>query len=101
MPLPAKKVPINLQSRARSYTNLCLESLAGIVQNSENDNARVAAAVHLLDRGWGKAPGAAGEAAGEVRVVIRQIIEARGERTSDAARAIEGQTIDQDGTLLD
>ena len=42
--------------------------------------ARVQAANILLDRGWGKPPQAhTGEEGGEIRVVIRQIIERRDE----------------------
>jgi hypothetical protein len=40
---------------------------------------RVAAANSILDRGWGK-PSAEGDgASGEIRVIIRQIVEPRGE----------------------
>ena len=42
--------------------------------------ARVQAANILLDRGWGRPPQAhTGEDGGEIRVVIRQIIERRDE----------------------
>ena len=52
--------------------------LAGIVsQEAAPPAARVTAAGHLLDRGWGKPPqahtGADGE--GHIRVVIRHITE--------------------------
>src|SRR4029453_6389124 len=46
----------DLRSLARSHTRMSLRVLAGIAKNSTNDSARVAAAIHLLDRGWGKAP---------------------------------------------
>jgi len=59
---------------------MCIKVLAGIVsQEAVPPAARVAAAGILLDRGWGKAPqahtGAAGE--GDIRVVIRHIVEGR------------------------
>lgn len=48
------KVPTEIRSLARSYTELAIQSLAGIVQNGESESARVSAAQVLLDRGWGK-----------------------------------------------
>jgi hypothetical protein len=44
-----------LRSLARGHTELCIKVLAGIAQNGESESARVTAAAHLLDRGWGKA----------------------------------------------
>ena len=43
-----------IRSLARSYTELAIQTLAGIAQNSDSDPARVAASNSLLDRGWGK-----------------------------------------------
>lgn len=43
-----------IRSLARSYTEMAIQSLAGIAQNGESESARVAAAQALLDRGWGK-----------------------------------------------
>jgi hypothetical protein len=43
-----------LRSLARGHTELCIKVLAGIAQNGESESARVTAAAHLLDRGWGK-----------------------------------------------
>ena len=48
------KVPTEIKSLARSYTELAIQSLAGIVQNGQSESARVSAAQVLLDRGWGK-----------------------------------------------
>ena len=66
-----------------------LRVLAGIAENGKNEAARVAACVHLLDRGWGRAPqshtGEDGE--GELRITIRHITEGR-----DAPRVIEHET---------
>lgn len=54
-----------------------MTTLAGVMRTSDNHSARVAAAVHLLDRGWGKAPqthtGADGE--GAIQVTVRHLIE--------------------------
>jgi hypothetical protein len=49
------KVPTEIKSLARSYTELAIQTLAGIIQNGTQDSARVSAAQVLLDRGWGKA----------------------------------------------
>ena len=43
-----------IRSLARSYTEMAIQSLAGIAQNGESESAKVAAANALLDRGWGK-----------------------------------------------
>jgi len=42
--------------------------------------ARVAAAIAILDRGWGRPPQAhAGEDGGDLRITIREIVERRDE----------------------
>jgi hypothetical protein len=71
------RAPTDLRSLARAHTEMGLRVLCGIAQNSDSDNARVAAVALIWDRGWGKAPqahtGADGE--GDIRVTIRHIIE--------------------------
>lgn len=54
---------------------MAIKMLAGIAKDSTNEGARVAAAVALLDRGWGKPPQAhTGEdGKGDIRVVVRHI----------------------------
>ena len=53
---------------------MAVQTLAGIARNSASDQARVAAAQALLDRGWGKAiQPHTGEEGGDIRIVIRQI----------------------------
>jgi hypothetical protein len=44
-----------IRSLARSYTEMAIQTLAGIAQKGEQETARVRAAEALLDRGWGKA----------------------------------------------
>ena len=60
---------------------------------AEPPAARVTAAIHLLDRGWGKPPqthtGEDGE--GKISVVIRHIVEGR-----DAPRVIDAVPIEED-----
>ena len=57
-----------------------MRSLIAIAMHGDNEAARVAASVHILDRGWGKAAqthtGEDGE--GAISVVIRHIVEAVG-----------------------
>lgn len=49
------KAPTDLRSLARSYTETAVRTLASIMNMSDAPPAaRVAAASHLLDRGWGK-----------------------------------------------
>jgi hypothetical protein len=71
-----------------------LRVLAGIAENGKNEAARVAACVHLLDRGWGKPAQTHTDADGEgkIRVVIRHIVEGR-----DAPRVIDVVPIEEDG----
>jgi len=49
------KTPTEIKSLARSHTETALNTLVGIMNQSEAPAAaRVAAANSLLDRGWGK-----------------------------------------------
>jgi hypothetical protein len=71
------KAPADLRSLARSHTEMALRTLCGIALRGENEGARVQAAIHLLDRGWGKPAqthtGADGE--GAIQFTVRHIIE--------------------------
>lgn len=49
-------VPTEIRSLCRSHTRSAIRALAGVLANSNNDNAKIAAANSLLDRGWGRAP---------------------------------------------
>jgi hypothetical protein len=49
------KAPIDIRSLARSYTEMAIQTLAGVAKRGTSESARVAAASALLDRGWGKA----------------------------------------------
>jgi hypothetical protein len=65
---------------ARSHTNLAIKVLAGIAKDGTNDGARVAAAVALLDRGWGKpAQAHTDKDDKEISITIRQLFEHRDE----------------------
>ena len=73
------RAPTEIRSLARSHTKLAIKILAGIAKDGTTDAARVAAAVALLDRGWGKPPQAhtGEEGEGKIRVVIRHIVVGR------------------------
>ena len=64
----------DLRSLARSYTEVAVQTLAGISKNGKNENARVSASGILLDRGWGKAVQPI-EGTGEDGQIIVQIIQ--------------------------
>jgi hypothetical protein len=48
------KTPTEIRSLARSHTEEAINCLVGVMRNSTNDSAKVAAAEKVLDRGWGK-----------------------------------------------
>jgi len=72
---PKKQLPTDLKSLARSYTKACVQTLSGVATNGESESAKVAAAIALLDRGWGK-PNQPHDAKvdGELRIVIRKLL---------------------------
>jgi hypothetical protein len=72
-PRPKKHLPKDLSSLARSHTDMAISVLAGVAQHSEHDTARVQAAVHLLDRGWGKPA----QTHDHIKVTIRTIVEGK------------------------
>jgi hypothetical protein len=67
------KTPTDIKSLARSHTQTMINTLIGVAKNSENDGARVAAATHLLNRGWGM-PMQETKVDGELRVTIRKML---------------------------
>jgi hypothetical protein len=77
-PLPRKKIPADIRSLCRAYTDESVRHLAAIMRQPEfPPSARVQAIAILLDRGWGRAPQAHAGEDGEngIRVTIRHIIE--------------------------
>ena len=74
---PNKNIPIEVQSLARAYTKLAINTLSGIAGEGQSEAARVAAAGMLLDRGWGKSPQPVTGKDGEepIEVIVRTIIE--------------------------
>lgn len=73
---PNRKLPKDLKSLARAYTELAIDTLSGIAQSGTNEGARVTAANSLLARGWGNPEtihtGPGGE---DIKVTIRTIVE--------------------------
>jgi hypothetical protein len=82
---------VDLKSLARVHTESCVRVLASIVtQVKAPASARAFAANSLLDRGWGKAPQQlVGEDGGDIRIVIRQIIENVAQTVDDDPKLIE------------
>jgi len=48
--------PWRIKELARQYTETAIETLVEIARSGSSESARVAAAVAILDRGWGKPP---------------------------------------------
>jgi hypothetical protein len=49
------KTPTDIRSLARSHTATAINTLVGVMRERKSSpSARVAAAVALMDRGWGK-----------------------------------------------
>ena len=70
------KVPADIRSLARGYTNVCIKTLGGIAKDGNNEQARISAAAILLDRGWGKPQqDNTLELKGEIKVVLRKMLE--------------------------
>ena len=45
---------MNLSKLAREYTNDALDALVKVMQSSQRDSARIAAATAILDRAYGR-----------------------------------------------
>jgi hypothetical protein len=70
----------DIRSLARQHTESAIRTLAAVMAQSENDNARVNAACQLLDRGWGRAAQVHTDAdGGPIQVIIRQVIDITGQ----------------------
>jgi hypothetical protein len=63
------KTPLEIKSLARAHTATAIKTLHGIMTRSTSDQAKVAAAKELLDRGWGKA-----EFKGELEHTVRNVV---------------------------
>ena len=48
------ELKLNLSELAREYTQDALRALVGVMNTSQSDSARIAAATAILDRGYGR-----------------------------------------------
>lgn len=48
------KIPPHVRDLARAYTEDAVQVLANVMMTSDDDGARVKAAIAILDRAWGK-----------------------------------------------
>ena len=71
---------MDVQTLARGYTKIAIQTLGGIAKDGESESARVSAAAVLLDRGWGKPnqPVTGKDGTEDIRVTIRTIIGGQG-----------------------
>jgi hypothetical protein len=65
---------IDLESLARSHTEMALRKLCGICQNGTSEAASVTAAGMILDRGWGR-PKQDSTVKGDLNIVIRKMLD--------------------------
>ena len=79
------KATTDIRSLARAQTKLAVRTLTGICgSEAAPAAARVQAAAHLLDRGWGRpAQMVTGSDGGDIRVIIRQIVDIAGQSVSE------------------
>jgi hypothetical protein len=76
VPNPVKKLPIDLASLARSYTEQAILTLGGVMKDGIEESNRIRAADILLDRGWGRPKqDNSHEVKGEIKVILRQMLE--------------------------
>ena len=89
------KPVLDVRSLARSHTEKAVQTMAGLMHNSDQDSVRLAAAEALLTRGWGRPK--PDESEGEqITVVIRRILEGPGiteAKPVNGQKAIEGEIL--------
>jgi hypothetical protein len=84
------RAPTEIRSMARSHGPSMIAILAGIArQKTAPASARVAAAVSLLDRGYGKAEQNV-ESNSDIQITIRQILDGTAQ-----PKVISGRVVDQ------
>lgn len=66
------KITADIKALAQEYGPDAIKTIVGIMNTSENDTARLAAAKELIDRGYGKASQAV-EVNGEVGLTVEII----------------------------
>ena len=73
-PTPKKELPIDVESLARSYTEMAIKTLAGLMQHGTEEGVQARCAVALLERGWGR-PKQENTVKGDLKLVIRQMLD--------------------------
>ena len=79
-PLPRKKLPPDIRSLARGYTDICIKTLGGFAgEVSLDPETRMQAILILFERGWGKPaqPHTGEDGEGDIRITIRNILEGK------------------------
>ena len=73
------KMPADLRSLCRSYTNTTVRMVAGIAKDGTSETARLTAAHMLWERGWGKAaqPVTGEDGEGAIEITVRVITEGK------------------------
>lgn len=75
MPNPNKKLPLDLESLARSFTEEAIKQISGVLSNDPDTGRRLSAACILLDRGWGRPKqDTSATISGELRVTLRKML---------------------------
>ena len=75
-PTPKKKLPLELDSLARAFTEEAIRQISAELSNDPDSAKRLQAAVILLDRGWGRPKEIKDlKVSGEVRVILRQMLD--------------------------
>jgi hypothetical protein len=77
--LPRKKIPADIRSLCRSYTDEVVRRLAALARDpgvDQSNSVSVAAANILLERGWGKPvqPVAGDADGGDIKILIRKML---------------------------
>jgi hypothetical protein len=84
VPVPNKKLPLDLDSLARSYTEEAVRQIAAVLSNDLDTGRRLTAAGMMLDRGWGRPKqDNTHTLSGEVRVVLRKMLEDENENAAE------------------
>jgi len=80
--LPRKKIPADIRSLSRSYTDETIRRLAAIMRDpgaDEPSSTSVAAGRVLLGYGWGvpAQPHTGADGEGDIRITVRHILEGK------------------------
>jgi hypothetical protein len=82
---PNKKTPLELDSLARAYTEVSIQTLGNYVNSPQVEpDIKIRAISILLDRGWGRPKqDNTHQIGGEVRVILRKMLDDESESDGD------------------